>query len=390
MSHSEPIGVTAWDEWLDRSIEGLARHELLRRLRPVTPKSPVHVEMDGRRLTLFSSNDYLGLSQHPAVRRAMSQAVQSIGLGPRGSPLICGYTTAHQALESEIAALKGCEEALLFPTGYAANMAVICALAGAGTTIYSDELNHASIIDGCRLARRSGARLEVFRHLDIESLADLLQRSDSERHLIVTETVFSMDGDLAPLPQLVELKRHYGALLVVDEAHATLVFGKGGGGLTEHFDLSRGVDVQVGTLSKAVGALGGFAATSARLKTLILNRGRPYIYSTATPLPVAEAARAAIRVAQREPEMRQRLWGRIAQLGEILGLQLSSPILPIVLGEERRALAASRRLLEKGLHVVAIRPPTVAPGTSRLRVALSAAHSPDDIEAIGRALKLLP
>ncbi len=380
------LRMTGWNEWLDASLGRLAGGDLLRDLRAMVPISAVRAEIDGRVVVLFSSNDYLGLSAHPEVRSAAAEAAESVGLGPRGSPLICGYTSAHRALEEEIAELEGCERALLFPTGYAANLSVMTALAGQGTTVYSDELNHASIIDGCHLARLSGAKVEVYPHRDTEALEGLLRDSVAERHLIVTDTVFSMDGDLAPLPDLVELGERYGALLVVDEAHGTLVFGDGGGGVAEHFGVGERIDVHVGTLSKAAGALGGFAATSDRIRGWLLNRSRTYVYSTAPPLPVVEAARAAIRIACRDPGIRHRLWERVAQFGKLVGAEPSSPIVPVVLGSEGRAVAASRHLLDNDLHVVAIRPPTVPPGTSRLRITLSAAHTAEDIEALAHAL----
>ncbi len=376
-----------WNEWLDASLTKLSEHELLRTLEPIEPVDAVHVRANGRELTLFSSNDYLGLSYHPAVREAVARAASKVGLGPRGSALVCGYTDSHEALEQELAELEGSEAALLFPTGFAANMAVLSSLGGPDVAIFSDALNHASIIDGCRLARRRGATLEVYPHGDTSALARLLEASDASRKLIVTDTVFSMDGDLAPLDEIVHLKQKHQALLVVDEAHGTLVFGDKGGGVAEHFEVEEAIDVHVGTLSKAVGALGGFAATSEKLRQWIFNRGRAFVFSTAQPVPVVEAARAAIRVVGDEPQIRQKLWDRVEQLGARLGRELTSPIVPIVVGEEARALAASQKLLDEGFHVIAIRPPTVPPGTSRLRVALSAAHTADDVERLADVLE---
>ncbi len=379
--------MTGWSPWLDAAIDELDRRDLLRSLDPIEPIDAVHVRAQGRELTLFSSNDYLGLSHHPAVRDAVAAAAQRTGMGPRGSALVCGYTSAHRALERELAELEETDEALLFPTGFAANMAVISSLAGPEVAIFSDALNHASIIDGCRLARRKGASVSVYPHNDIDALAAQLDQSDAERKLIVTDTVFSMDGDLAPLEQLAHLRNVHDALLVVDEAHGTLVFGEHGGGVAEHLGVADAVDVHVGTLSKAVGALGGFAATSSRLRQWIFNRGRAFIFSTAQPVPVVEAARAAIGVARSQPEIRRRVWQHVAHLGERLGKELTSPIVPIVLGEEARALAASQKLLDEGFHVIAIRPPTVAPGTARLRVALSAAHTDDDVARLADVLE---
>lgn len=380
-------GATPWDDWLERSLAELADRELLRELEPVEPESAVHVRQDGRRLVLFSSNDYLGLSHHPSVRRAAADAAEEGGSGPRGSPLICGYTEAHRALERDLAELKGTSDCLLFPTGFAANLAVLSAVGAEGTTIFSDELNHASIIDGCRLARRRGAGLEVYPHADAGALDRALEASGADRKLVVTDTVFSMDGDLAPLDEIVRVKERHDALLVVDEAHATLVFGESGAGAAERFGVSDRIEVQVGTLSKAAGALGGYAALSPGWRQWIYNRGRAYVYSTAPPLPVVAAARAGLRAARDDPGLRRTLWRRVEQLGGRLGRELESPVAPVVLGDEERAMEASRGLLERGYHVVAIRPPTVPPGTSRLRIALSAAHSEEDVAGLADALE---
>lgn len=386
MSPDDPPAV--WRRWLDRSLRELEDRRLARELRPLRPESPVRATLDGRPVVLFSGNDYLGLSGHPDVREAVAEAARTGGSGPRGSPLVCGFTDRHRALEREISALKGAEDALLFPTGFAANLAVLGALGGAeGTTIFSDELNHASVVDGCRLARRAGADLEIYPHLDVGRLDRLLEASDAERKLVVTESLFSVDGDRAPLDRLVETKDRHGALLVVDGAHATLVFGATGGGLAEELGVAEGVDVQVGTLSKAVGALGGFAATTGRIRRWLLNRGRSLVFSTAPPLPVVEAARRAIRIGREDRSLRERLWERVDRLGERLGRKLESPIVPVILGGEEAALEADRTLLEHGYHVVAIRPPTVPPGTARLRVTLSAAHRPSDVDGLAEVLR---
>lgn len=376
-----------WRRWLEASLSELADRDLLRELRPVRADSAVHVEMEGRDLTLFSSNDYLGLSAHPELRAAMADAARHRGSGPRGSPLICGYTESHRELERDLARLKGTEAGLLFPTGFAANLAVLSAFGDEDTVVFSDELNHASIIDGCRLARRRGAGLEVYPHADVDALDRALAASDAHRKLVVTDTVFSMDGDLAPLDRIVEVKDRHGALLMVDEAHATLVFGETGAGVAERFGVSGRVEVQMGTLSKAVGAMGGFIATTGEIARWVLNRGRAYIYSTAAPVPVVEAARAGLRVARERPELRRRLWERVEQLGRRLGRDIATPIVPVVLGGKQRALEASRELLERGHHVIAIRPPTVPEGTSRLRIALSAAHSGADVADLADALE---
>lgn len=375
-----------WAQWVEGALADLVDDELLRTLEPLEPESAVHVRADGRRLTLFSSNDYLGLSNHPLVCEAVETAAHERGLGPRGSPLICGYTRRHEELERELAELERTESTLLFPTGFAANLAVLSALAGPEVDVFSDELNHASIIDGCRLARRMGASLEVYDHADPESLDEALAASTAERKVVVTDSVFSMDGDLAPLPELVEVKERHDALLLIDEAHGTLVFGESGAGASEHFGVSDGIDINVGTLSKAFGALGGFASTTESLRSWILNNGRSYIFSTAPPLPIVEACRASMQAVRDDPSIRERLWSHVDRVGSALGRELESPIVPIVVGECERAKRASRRLLDRGIHCSAIRPPTVPEGTSRLRVTLSAAHDEADVDHLLEAL----
>lgn len=369
--------------WVDDALDAIERAGRTRRLVAVSPRSAVEVEIGDRRVRLFSSNDYLGLSSHPEVREAAARAAVERGMGPRGASLICGYTDEHEALENELAALKDAEAALLFPTGFMANLAALGVAASRDAEIFSDELNHASIIDGCRLTR---ARVSVYRHGDLDHLESLLRASTASRRVVVTDTVFSMEGDLASLAGLVELRRKYGFLLVTDEAHATLVLGPRGGGLSDALGLAGEIDLQVGTLSKAVGALGGYVASSARMRELLLNTARSYVFTTALPIPVVAAARAAVRVAAEDASIRERLWRRVGELGEALGMELTSPIAPIVVGEEARAVAASRELMERGFHVTAIRPPTVPVGGSRLRVTVSAAHADGDVAELARAL----
>jgi 8-amino-7-oxononanoate synthase len=330
----------------------------------------------------FSGNDYLGLSQHPAVVAAAREALDKYGLGPRGSPLICGYTQAHEALEATLAAHCGTESALLFPTGYAANVATLTSLAsGADCAIFSDSLNHASIIDGCRLAARGGAQLHIYRHLDVTHLEALLTSCQRPRRVIVTESVFSMDGDCAPLTTLRRLADAHGAWLVCDEAHATLLF-----------DPHPGIDVHVGTLSKAVGAQGGFVASAKPVREWLLNAGRPYVFSTALPIPIVAAANASFRVASQEPGLRarvlshaQKVRASVLRSGLVRTGDLPdtiTPIIPIILGDEEQTMAASLALCDAGFHIPGIRPPTVPEGTSRLRVTVSAAHTDEDIDAL--------
>lgn len=368
--------------WTDDALAALRAAGRLRTLKAVTPVSATRVVFEGRELVLFSSNDYLGLSQHPDVRAAAARAALERGMGTRGSALICGYTDQHQALEAELAALKGAESALLFPTGFQANLGVLSAIGTEGE-IFSDALNHASIIDGCRLAR---AVVRVYPHNDLDALASLLEASTARRKVIVTDGLFSMDGDVARLQDLVVLKNRHGAHLVVDEAHSTLLYGPTGAGLAEAAGVADQIDFQIGTLSKAIGAQGGFVACSATRRSWLLNVARSYIFSTALPAPVVAAARAALQTAS-DGVLRAQLWQRVAQLSTALNRSLVSPIVPILLYHEDAAVAASHALLEAGFHVTPIRPPTVPPGTCRLRVALSAAHSPADIDALALALQ---
>ena len=377
-----------WRAWVERCVDDLHSRRLNRSLDAVSPIEGTAAagHAASRLLHLFATNDYLGLSTHPAVRATAAAVAAAHGCGPRASALVCGHTPQHRELERELAALKQAEAALLFPTGYAANLAVLGALADSSEcAIFSDALNHASLVDGARLAARgAGAALHVYRHGDLTQLRALLRASDAPRKLIVSDSLFSMDGDVAAVRGLSQLRDEHGALLCLDEAHATLVLGAHGGGAAEAAGVASRVDLHVGTLSKAFGAHGGFVACAAPLRELLLSRGRPGVYSTALPLPVIAAARAALSAAT--PAVRARLWHNVAEFGAAMGCTLTSPIVPIIVGESSEALAASARLLRAGFHVPAIRPPTVPRGTARLRVALSAAHDPEAVRALAREL----
>ncbi|KAH8974022.1 hypothetical protein BDL97_01G079200 [Sphagnum fallax] len=349
------------------------------------------------KLRLFSGNDYLGLSVHPAVRSAAAEAALEFGMGPRASALVCGYTYHHRLLESTIAELKSTEECLLCPSGFAANMAVMTAVTSLapGTVkgqenvvaIFSDALNHASIIDGARVAQRqSNAEVYVYKHNDMAHLQLLLSKCTRERKVVVTDSLFSMDGDFALLVELVALRQQHGFLLVIDEAHGTLVCGENGGGVAEALGVQDEIDIHVGTLSKAVGCQGGFIASSQKWKQLIQSRGRSFIFSTALPIPIVAAAHAAILVAREEKWRQRAVWERVQQFSQATGLHFTSPIAPIILGSADDTLKASRQLLMAGFHVSAIRPPTVASNASRLRITLSAAHTTADVEALVVAL----
>jgi 8-amino-7-oxononanoate synthase len=376
----------AWESWLHGELTGRRERSLLRDLRPFGAESPVRGRLAGRPVVVFAGNDYLGLSAHPAVRAAASAAAAEHGMGPRAAPLVCGHCEQHAALEEELATLTGGEAALLFASGWSANTGVLSALAGEDLAIFSDALNHASIVDGCRLAARRGAAVQVYRHADLGHLDALLQACERPRRLVVTDGVFSMDGTLAPLPALVTIKQRHGALLAVDEAHGTLVLGARGGGAGEALGVAGQVDLHVGTLSKAVGALGGFVVCSRELRALLLNAARPFVFSTALPLPVVAAARAALVVRATEPALVERLFAAVRRLAPLLGAEGATPILPLLLGDEGAALEASAALLARGWWVPAIRPPTVPAGTSRLRVTLSAAHRADEVDGLASAM----
>jgi 8-amino-7-oxononanoate synthase len=349
-----------------------------------------------RRLTLFSLNDYLGLASHPEVCQAAASASLHLGMGPRSSAIVGGTTSLHRELEEALSDLKCTQETLLFPTGYAANMSVVSSLCEDGNVdVFSDELNHASIVDGSRLAMRSSAsstgnRLFVYKHNDLQDLdaklyhaAKSLPQGARRRRLVVTDSLFSMDGDFADLSGIVDLKRKHGFLLAVDEAHATLVCGDRGGGAAEAQGVAHHVDVHIGTLSKAFGSLGGFVSSTRAVKQLLLNRGRPYVYSTSLPLPCIAASLASLSVSRREGQWRRaHVWNLATRLGSLLSVPSLSPIIPLVLGAESTTMEVAGALLREGMHVPAIRPPTVPKNTSRLRVSLSAAHSMLDVQIL--------
>ncbi|KAK4256439.1 hypothetical protein QN277_009303 [Acacia crassicarpa] len=360
----------------------------------VISKDPEGYHRQLRKLILFSGNDYLGLSSHPTIGKAAAKAALEYGMGPRGSALICGYTNYHSQLESCLADLKKKEDCLLCPTGFAANMALMTAIGSIGSllteksmpsedeiAIFSDALNHASIIDGIRLAeRQKSVKVFIYRHCDMSHLNTLLSHCRMQRKVVVTDSLFSMDGDYAPMVELANLRKKHGFLLVIDDAHGSFVCGKNGGGVAEEFNCEKQVDLCIGTLSKAAGCHGGFIACSKRWKLLIQSRGRPFIFSTATPVPVVAAAHAAVEVAKMETWRRRAIWNRVKDFRALTGIPVTSPIISLIVGSEEKALQASRHLLKSGFHVTAIRPPTVPPNSCRLRVALCAAHTREDLE----------
>jgi 8-amino-7-oxononanoate synthase len=354
------------------------------------PGSRALLKVRGRTLVDFSSNDYLGLARHPALSEAMRAAAAAAGAGSAASHLVTGHGAEHERLEEELAAFTGRERALLFSTGYMANLAVMSALAGRGERLLLDRLCHASLIDGARL---SGAEVKRYRHADADSAANLLAENPGNTALIATDGVFSMDGDLAPLAQLAPLARRAGAWLVVDDAHGLGALGAGGGGTLEEEGLgSEAVPVLIGTLGKAFGSFGAFVAGEAALIDFLVQKARTYIYTTALPQPVAAASRAALRVAQAEGWRRTHLaalierFRRRALAAEVPLAASRTPIQPVVLGSERAVLGAQRALEAQGMCVVAIRPPSVPAGSARLRVTLSAAHTEAQVDRLADAL----
>ena len=345
--------------------------------------------MGGEALLNFSSNDYLGLAAEPALREAARAALAVHGVGTGASRLVVGDTSAHRRLEARLAAFERAEAALLFNSGYAANVGTLQALVGPEDAVFSDALNHASLIDGCRLSR---ARTVIYPHVEVEALERALATTPARRKLVVTDTVFSMDGDVAPLRELVAVCRAHGAALLVDEAHATGVLGPRGAGLCEALGVEEDVDVRMGTLSKALGGLGAYICASRPVVELVLQRARPLVFSTALPAALCAAAEAALHLVETDEALRARLWRNIHRFTEglrALGLPAEprSAVFPILLGEPERALEASRALRAQGLLVKAIRPPTVPVGTSRLRFCLSAAHTEAHVDRALEALR---
>lgn len=375
-------------DWLDPEFATIEQAGLRRHLRTVMSAPTGTIHLDGRDVVLLGSNNYLGLSMHPEVVAAAVEATQTFGTGASGSRLISGNSELYTTLESNLAKMKGTEAALVFSSGYAANTSVVPLLAGEGDLILSDALNHASIIDGCRLSR--GTK-KVYRHCDVEHLKTLLSESTAfRRKLIVTDSVFSMDGDIAPLPDIYEVAMAYEAMLLVDDAHGFGVLGKDGSGTISHFGLDGKEIIQMGTLSKAVGALGGYIAGSRTLIALLINRARGFIFTTGLPPATLAAANTALDVIRSSPELRQNLFSHANRLKTALinfGYTLlpsETQILPVVLGRPQRATRVAEALLTEGVFAPAIRPPAVPAGTSRLRLTVMATHT--DAE-IGQAIE---
>jgi 8-amino-7-oxononanoate synthase len=358
-----------------------------RHLKTFERLSPTRATIDGREVTLFCANDYLGLAMHPEVISAAEEASENHGFGAGSAPLISGHSGYHENLRREIADFKSAASSLLFGSGYLANTGIIPALAKEGDIIFSDRLNHASIIDGCRLSK---AEVNVYGHNDHAGLKKLLsEKKGHKKRVIVTEGIFSMDGDIATLPELARLSEEYDALLMVDEAHSTGVLGSTGRGIFEHFNLSAGADIiQMGTLGKALGSYGAFAAGSPEIIDLLINSARSFIFSTALPAPACAASSAALKVLSTEPERLARMHDNARMLRDGLkksGFKVTggaTPIIPVIVGGADEAVKLSGALLDAGFYAPAIRPPTVPEGQCRIRFTVSAAHERSQIEAL--------
>ena len=374
----------------------LRRSGLHRRLRLIEGPQGPRVLLDGAEVLLLCSNNYLGLADHPRVRQAAGEAAERYGAGAGSSRLISGSMSLHRKLEHRLAAFKGSQAALLFGSGYLANSGIVSSLAGRGEVVFSDELNHASIIDGCRLSR---AETFVYRHRDTEHLEWGLREAGARARLIITDGVFSMDGDVAPLADLVELAKRHRCMIAVDEAHGTGALGPGGRGAVAAAGLSAEVDVIVGTLGKALGGYGAYVCASRQLVELLINTARPFIYSTAPPPPSVGAAIAALGLLESSPglvEQLRRNGATLRQALEAQGLATNgsrTQIVPVIVGDARRAMTLCERALEGGVFAQAIRPPTVPSGSSRLRLTVMASHRLDELRiaaaTIGRAAREL-
>ena len=371
-------------DWLDTEYAAIEQTGLRRHLRTVMSAPTGTINLDGRDVVLLGSNNYLGLSTHPQIIAAAVEATLTFGTGASGSRLISGNSELYTTLETNLAKRKGTEAALVFSSGYAANTSIIPVLAGEEDLILSDALNHASIIDGCRLSRASK---KVYRHRDVEHLKTLLSESTVfRRRLIVTDGVFSMDGDIAPLSDICELAAQHDAMVLVDDAHGFGVLGKDGSGTVSHFGLEGKEIIQMGTLSKAVGALGGYIAGNRTLIELLINRARGFIFTTGLPPATLAAANAALDVMHSSPELRQRLLSHARRLKTALTdlgytlLPSETQILPVVLGSPQRATSTAEALLTAGIFAPAIRPPAVPAGTSRLRLTVMATHTEAEIQ----------
>jgi glycine C-acetyltransferase len=370
--------------WIDTEITRLKAEGLFANIRTIASPMDAWVTIDDRRLLNFCANNYLGLANHPRLREAAKQAIDQYGVGPGAVRTIAGTTTLHVELERRLAAFKRAEACITFQSGFTANLAIIPALVGRDDVIFSDELNHASIIDGCRLSR---AKIIPYAHTDVADLRrKIAETTEYGRRLIVTDGVFSMDGDIAPLDKICEVAEEHGLILMVDDAHGEGVLGQGGRGIVDHFDLHGRVHVEIGTLSKAFGVIGGLIAGRQTIIDWLRQRGRPFLFSSAMTAPDVAACIEATRILEESTELVDKLWAnanffkaRMRQLGFDVG-QSQTPITPVMLGEAPLAQRFSQRLFEEGLFAMAIGFPTVPRGKARIRVMISAVHSQEDLD----------
>ena len=377
--------------FLTDELNKLREQKLYRRLRILEGEQLPVSRFDGREVINLSSNNYLGLTTHPKLRRRAIEAIERYGVGSGAVRTIAGTMTVHMALEEKIAKFKNVEAAVVFQSGFTANAGTVQAILGKEDVIVSDELNHASIIDGCRLSR---AEIKVFPHKDLDACEKVLQEIAARpgRKLLVTDGVFSMEGDIAPLPALVELAERYGAIMMIDDAHSSGVLGRNGRGTVDHFDLHGRVDIQVGTLSKAVGALGGYVCSTRDTIDFLYHRARPFLFSTSHPPSVAASCLAAFEVLEEEPQLIQRLWDNtnffkegLKRLGFDTGMS-ETPITPVIVGDTALAHQFSRDLFEAGVFAQSIGFPTVPKGKARIRTIVTATHTRDELS---RALHIL-
>jgi len=372
-------------DWIAQELDGLKSQGLYNRIRTIASPQGAWLVVDGKKVLNFCSNNYLGLANHPQIVAAAKKAADEMGVGPAAVRTIAGTTSLHLELEKRLAAFKGVEAAITFQSGFTANLATIPALVGKEDAIFSDRLNHASIIDGCRL---SGAKIIPYEHCDVDSLESVIKENlpQYRRAIIITDGVFSMDGDVAPLDKIYEVARMYEILLMVDDAHGEGVLGKGGRGIVDHFGLHGKVDVEVGTLSKAFGVVGGVVAGNAVIVEWLRQRGRPFLFSSAVTAPDAAACLAALDLLESSTELVDRLWENaryfkeeMKKLGFNTGLS-TTPITPVMLGEAPLAQQFSRTLFEESVFAMALGFPTVPQGKARIRVMISAAHTRDDLD----------
>lgn len=372
-------------DWIQQEIDGLKSQGLYNTIRTIGSPQGAWLIVDGKKVLNFCSNNYLGLANHPTLTAAAKQATDTMGVGPAAVRSIAGTMTLHVELEKRLAQFKGVEAAITFQSGFTANLATIPALVGKEDVIFSDRLNHASIIDGCRL---SGAKIIAYEHNDVKSLEEQIQANlkNYRRALIITDGVFSMDGDIAPLPDIYEVAKKYDILLMVDDAHGEGVLGKGGRGIVDHFGLHGKVDVEVGTFSKAFGVVGGVVAGKSVIIEWLRQRGRPFLFSSAMTVPDTAACLAAMNLLEDSTQLVDKLWdnakyfkAEMKNLGFNTGAS-ETPITPIMLGEAPLAQQFSRELFEAGVFAMAIGYPTVPQGKARIRVMISAAHAKDDLD----------